>query len=338
VRDEPVSRRWLRRTASFSLLAIAFALVLALAVPTIALAALADLVRPTRRWARVRAIVCVGYLVVCEVLGVLAAFALWVAYLFHWRRARFVRHNAALQRAWTGALFHGAVKVYGMTVDVEGADAAAPTPFLLFIRHLSTVDTVLAAALIANPRRIVLRYVLKRELLWDPCLDVVGRRLPNLFVARDGSLRDREIAGVRALADGLGAGEGVLIYPEGTRFTPGKLARAIDKLATTADAELVERARRMRHVLPPRPGGPLALLDRDPPLDVVFVAHRGLEGATSLADLWRGALVGSRLRVRLQRVPAADIPAGDAARLRWLYDRWLDVDAWIATAAPEPAP
>lgn len=338
MRDEPLIRRWLRRAASFSLLAIAFALVVALAVPALVLAALLDAIRPTRRWARVRALVCVGLLVVCEVVGVLAAFGLWLAYLVHRSRARFVRHNAALQRAWTGALFRGAVRVYGMTVEVEGAGAAAPTPFLLFIRHLSTVDTVLAAALIANPRKIVLRYVLKRELLWDPCLDVVGRRLPNLFVARDGSLRDRDLAGVRALAAGLGEGEGVLIYPEGTRFTPGKLARAVDKLAATAEPELLERARRMRHVLPPRPGGPLALLDRTPPLDVVFVAHRGLEGATSLADLWRGALVGSRLRVRLERVPAAAIPAGDAARLRWLYDRWLDVDAWIDAAAPEPRP
>ena len=33
-----------------------------------------------------------------------------------------------------------------------------------------------------------LRYVLKRELLWDPCLDIVGQRVPNIFVDRDAPL------------------------------------------------------------------------------------------------------------------------------------------------------
>jgi 1-acyl-sn-glycerol-3-phosphate acyltransferase len=126
----------------------------------------------------------------------------------------------------------------------------------------------------------------------------------------------------------------VLIYPEGTRFTPAKLARAVERLAAAGDVDpaLLEVARRLRHVLPPRPGGPLALLAHQPPLDVVLVAHTGLEGATRLADLWRGALVGSRLRVRLERVAAADLPADDAGRLRWLHERWLAIDAWIDAA------
>jgi 1-acyl-sn-glycerol-3-phosphate acyltransferase len=343
VRDESLLRRWLRRALSFSLLAIAFVLAAALAPLALLLAALADLARPAspaRRWPRVRAVLALLLVLTCEVLGLLAAFALFVAYLAHRSRARFVRHNAALQRAWTGALFRGPVHQYAMTVAVDGAAAADRAPFVLFIRHLSTVDTVLAAALIANPRKLLLRYVLKRELLWDPCLDVVGRRLPNLFVARDGSLRDRELAGVRALATGLGPRDGVLIYPEGTRVTPGKLARAVERLAgnPATDPALLERARRLRHVLPPRPGGPLALLEHEPALDVIIVAHTGLEGATSLADLWRGALIGSALRVRLERFPASDLPATAADRLRWLHDRWLDVDDWIeASRRPRAA-
>ena len=39
----------------------------------------------------------------------------------------------------------------------------------------------------AIPHQVRLRYVLKRELLLDPCLDIVGNRLPNCFVARSGA-------------------------------------------------------------------------------------------------------------------------------------------------------
>ncbi|MDC0708578.1 hypothetical protein POL68_08865 [Stigmatella sp. ncwal1] len=48
-------------------------------------------------------------------------------------------------------------------------------------------------------RRGQLKYVLKRELLWDPCLDVVGRRLPNVFVERSGDRGKAEIEAVATL-------------------------------------------------------------------------------------------------------------------------------------------
>ena len=38
--------------------------------------------------------------------------------------------------------------------------------------------------IVAREARIRLRYVLKHELRWDPCLDIVGWRLPNAFVRR----------------------------------------------------------------------------------------------------------------------------------------------------------
>ena len=47
----------------------------------------------------------------------------------------------------------------------------------------------------------------ERELLWDPCLDVVGQRLPNVFVRRGDGDGASEIAAVRAPAADLGVGE-----------------------------------------------------------------------------------------------------------------------------------
>ena len=40
-----------------------------------------------------------------------------------------------------------------------------------------------------------------------------------------------EVAALRSLADGLGRHEGILIYPEGTRFTTAKLERAKQVIA-----------------------------------------------------------------------------------------------------------
>jgi 1-acyl-sn-glycerol-3-phosphate acyltransferase len=134
--------------------------------------------------------------------------------------------NFALQSLWTEALFRAVRWIYKVEVAVEGLDQVQPSPFLLWVRHTSLADTVLAAVMIANPHRIGLRYVLKRELLWDPCLDVVGRRLPNVFVDRSRRRSDLELASVQALARDLGAGQGVLIYPEGTRFSAKKLEQA----------------------------------------------------------------------------------------------------------------
>ena len=58
---------------------------------------------------------------------------------------------------------------------------------------------LLAAALLSRPHGVRLRYVLKRELLWDPCLDIVGHRLPNAFVRRGSRDTAGDVAAVRGL-------------------------------------------------------------------------------------------------------------------------------------------
>jgi hypothetical protein len=122
----------------------------------------------------------------------------------------------------------------------------------------------------------------------------------------------------------------MLIFPEGTRFTPEKLERAIASLSRSRVPHLAERARTFRHVLPPRLGGPLALLEECAGTDVVFCTHIGFEGTTTFRELWEGALVGRRVRVCFWRVPGAEIPTDRVGRIDWLYGEWARVDAWIA--------
>jgi 1-acyl-sn-glycerol-3-phosphate acyltransferase len=63
-------------------------------------------------------------------------------------------------------------------------------------------------------------------------LDIVGNRLANCFVRRNSGDSDREIAAVQRLMEDLGPNDGVLIYPEGTRFTEAKRRRILDHLTT----------------------------------------------------------------------------------------------------------
>jgi len=197
---------------------------------------------------------CLGFAVLylgCETLGLLASACLWMG-------RRGLASHYRLQNAWAGTLFWGVRRIFGLRLDLEGDDARPPGPLLVFMRHVSVADTLLPAAVLSARFGWRLRYVLKRELLWDPCLDVVGQRLPNVFVRRDTGDGAREVRAVLALAAGLGADEGVLIYPEGTRFTPEKYARRLAQLAAKGDPERLARARGLRHVLPPRSGGPVA--------------------------------------------------------------------------------
>ena len=248
-----------------------------------------------------------------------------------------LRWHYALQDLWARALFAAARSLFALRLDVRDDGAVGRGPIVVFARHASLADTLLPAVLVAHRHRIRLRWVLKRELLWDPCLDVVGHRLPNVFVRRGSSDSGREVAAIRTLGADLGPEDGILIYPEGTRATPAKLARARQALARS-DPERAARLASLRHVLPPRGGGPLALLDVDPPAAAVFMAHAGLDGAASLGDVWRGALIGRTIHVAFWRVRAGDIPRTTAARLAWLDAQWLRMDDWVAAhLRPPPA-
>jgi len=263
-----------------------------------------------------------------EVLGLAAVTGLWLVHALlsepNWLRA-----HQRLQAWWLNSLFGTAKTLFGWELATFGTENAAPGPVLVFSRHASLIDTLLPAVVLERGAGLRLRYVLKRELLADPCLDVVGHRLPNAFVDRSGLRSADEVARVGQLARGLGSDDGVLIYPEGTRFTPHKLTRALKRLAARNDGDPLDAERSLRHVLPPRPGGPLALLESAPRADVLLFAHTGLEGLASLRDLVWGPLLDREIRVQLWRIPAAEIPPDAERRKRWLLARWAEIDAWV---------
>ncbi|MBW2536067.1 MAG: hypothetical protein JRI55_31555, partial [Deltaproteobacteria bacterium] len=212
-RSESWATTWARRAISLPLYATLCAVVLGGAPVWLLLALITDLaLGQARLLPRTRVLGFFAVYLGCELVGVVAATGLW--WLTLGGRVggarRFVRVHVALQRWWSGMLFAGSVRAFSLRVEAEGLQVAREGPFLLFVRHASTADTILAAGIVANPNRLVLRYVRKRELLWDPCLDIVGRRLPKAFVDRRAARQGAEAAAISSLATELDAGSAVL--------------------------------------------------------------------------------------------------------------------------------
>lgn len=234
-----------------------------------------------------------------------------------------------LQQKWAAWNFNAVRRLFGLDFLVSGDQEVLPGPILLISRHASMIDTLLPARYVTTPHGVRLRYVLKKELLVDPALDIAGNRLPNCFVDRAGD-SESEKRSIRALARGLGPDEGVLIYPEGTRFSEAKRQLYVKRI-TARPSHAAEIAARLRRVLPPRPGGTMALLEATK-ADIVVLAHKGLEGFARVRDMWSGDLVGSQIVVRFWRIARSEVPEERSSRVDWLFDLWADIDAWVTGA------
>ena len=306
-------------------------------------AALVDLALWARRrkpWVGVRLIAMAWWFLFGEMQALVGELLIWIfsGGPFGADSLRKRRWMYDLRIHWARSHLGGVRMLFGLGFEVEGLEEAGPGPVVIMMRHASIIDNALPDVTVGAAHGMGLRFVIKRELNILPTIDIGGRWVPTYFVRRASGDADREIASLAALAESLGQ-EGILIYPEGTRKTEAKLARA-QAIIAERQPELAPLASSLRNVLPPRLGGPLALLEAAPGVDVVICAHVGFDGFAKVSDIWAGRLVGGTIRVRFWRHSAATIPAGEEARTEWLYERWQEVDDWIgahrAEATAEP--
>lgn len=241
----------------------------------------------------------------------------------------FIQAHRWIQVSWANSLLGAMAVLLRMDLQIDNTDAITRGNLLVFSRHASIIDTLLPAHILSTYGKLDLRYVLKQELLWDPALDIVGNRIPNHFVDRSGNDTPAELRAIGALAAGMDDRECFTIFPEGSRFTVAKRERAIERLEATRP-DLAERTKNeLTHTMPPRTGGPLAILESAPDSDVMFIAHTGLEGLAGVKDLWRSVPFRAPVRVTMWRVPRADVPLDEAGRIRWMFDEWAKVDSWV---------
>lgn len=287
------------------------------------LAVIADLVRGRTRVPTARLLAFALGWSWLETVGVAAATWLWLT-----GRGRDHRRHYALQRWWAANLMGVLRRTTGLTIEVSGVEALSPGPVVVLCRHASLADSLVSAWVVTSLAAKQPRYVLKRELLADPCLDVVGNRLPNHFLDRDAADSAGELSALTALAQGLGHDDVAIIFPEGTRAAPTKRTRALARIAER-DPERAERLAGLQHLLPPRPAGTAALLAGSPDSDVVIAWHTGFEGLDTFGGILRSLARGApRVRFAAIRIARDDVPSSDdvPALTVWLDERWLDAD------------
>ena len=183
-------------------------------------------------------------------------------------------------------------------------------------------DTVLPVVFFALPTGVRLRYVLKRELLFDPCLDIVGQRLPNYFARRGAGATEQEVAGVVKLLTTMPNHHGLLLYPEGTRFSESKRRAVLTRLREKQDDNALARAQGWPSLLPPRPGGLRGVLAHNPGRDLLLLAHRGFEKSASFSELFNGSWLDTTVQLHFWRVPFADIPKDPEAQVEFINGLW----------------
>ncbi len=260
---------------------------------------------------------------VCECIGIVASALLWAENSISGRdRSTFLEQNRKLQFWWAETLRRAAERLFRLRFTVDGLDALDGPGAIVLPRHTSIGDTIFPVSFYAKPMGLGVRYVLKRELLLDPCLDIVGNRLANVFLDRVADDMSTELLAIQQLAEDAGDTDCLVIYMEGTRFSQAKRDRVVDVLRQRGDAALLEYAERWNNILPPRLAGAMAVMEGAPGKDLLFCAHTGFEGTASFATLFNGGWMDTEVRIRFWRVAAADIPVDREARKHFLLKQW----------------
>ena len=184
---------------------------------------------------------------------------------------------------------------------------------VVICNHQSWFDIFLLQTLISASGPI-LKFVIKAELLWVPVLGWICLALnfPRLDRKGDARSRAKDLSSVKSaslrLEEELG---GLLIFPEGTRFSKEKRDQSLS---------------RHQHLLRPKPGGFTVIQQAMPAdtrlLDISIRYDRGD------ANCWRcmsGAV--DKIVVKVESYQIRDIQNVPD----WLGQRWSVKDAWLAS-------
>ena len=220
-------------------------------------------------------------------------------------------------------------RLSGTRFHVSGADGLqVDGHYLVLANHQSWVDIVVLQK-VFNRRIPLLRFFLKRQLIWVPLLGLAWWALDFPFmgrhtraeIAKNPELGRRDMEATRLACEKFRAiPVAVMNFVEGTRFTPEKHAR---------------QASPYRHLLKPKAGGVAYVLDAMGDalhgiLDVT-IAYPG--GRPTMIDLMAGRVPAVHVSVRQRPLPLEVPGSGDgderAARARfqqWMNGLWREKD------------
>ena len=246
-------------------------------------------------------------------------------FLFFTGRGRSVPAHYALQTWWCRSLIQALGFTVGLQITVEGADNVGPGPFVALGRHASLADSIMSSWVVASHVGLRPRFVLKKELKMDPCLDILGHRLPNYFVDRESSNVAGELQGIEQMAAGLGVKDCAVIFPEGSRANNKKRVRALEKLRERSP-QRAETLAGLKYLIPPKPAGAYALLSAVPEANVLTMWHSGFDGLDTFSGILRHlGRAKAKVHVHVEEISRASIPSGEAF-VTWLDAKWVEMD------------
>jgi 1-acyl-sn-glycerol-3-phosphate acyltransferase len=283
-----------------------------------------------------------------ETAALFVCLGLWVASGFggRLRTEPFQARHYGVMKWFLGRLYRSATKTFRVRVTVDEPEltpaeqaARLARPVIVLSRHAGPGDSFLLVHQLLTVYGRRPRVVMKASLQYDPSLDVMANRLPNVFISRRQTGERIFTDQIDRLARGLDQAGALVIFPEGGNWTPGRWQRGIRRLEQLGRRDLAARARSMPNLLPPRAGGALAAITACPGADVIFVAHAGLDRLVTIADVWRSLPMDQVVHAKWWRVPVGEVPreADYESQVQWLYDWWQRIDAWITANRPDTA-
>ncbi|HMD28649.1 MAG TPA: lysophospholipid acyltransferase family protein [Steroidobacteraceae bacterium] len=155
----------------------------------------------------IRSLIFTAYMMVSALLfGAFMTLCFWAPYRAHF----------AIARTWAQICFWVLDKVCGLNFSVEGREHIPAGNHIVMSNHTSAWETI--AQFLIFPPQV---WVLKRELLWIPCIGWGLKLLRPISINRSAGHRAvNQVVdqGKARLADGLW----IIIFPEGTRVVAGE--------------------------------------------------------------------------------------------------------------------
>ncbi len=326
---------WVRRPLSLAMLAVGSLLSITLGPPLLVIALVVDVLTRTKGMRRSRTVALISVLFIVDLIGRLLVLGAWLISPLGLRveRPASQARYAWIMTWWTTNLVRTISRFVPLPLDLSELDESLLDGNAIVVgRHRSLLDAVIPAMLFGQ-RGLQVLYTLKKDLLWEPNIDIVGHRMGHVFVNRAPTDLRAELEPIRDLGARLDHSSIGVIFPEGTFFNPKRKARAIRTLKERDPAH-VEAAENMQFLLPPRPAGTLALLEGAPDADVIVLGHVGFEPFGTIKQILANIGNEHGVVIRAWRFARNTIPTDPTAQIDWLYERWTEMDQWIASHHP----
>ncbi|GAB3588839.1 1-acyl-sn-glycerol-3-phosphate acyltransferase [Calidifontibacter terrae] len=215
-------------------------------------------------------------------------------------------------------------RLVGIDLSITAPRLQDDVPVLVLSRHAGAGDSLLMVYVITHYLGKIPQVVLKRELLWDPAMDLALGRLDAYFLRSNGVTAEQRAAELGAFADRVEPQDATLLFPEGRNWTPRRHADEVATALEKGDEARAAWLQRNPRVLSPRATGVRRILAACPGIQVIIAGHQGLEDLMSVLAIWQQLPLERVLSIDLR---ATEAPADEHVE-RWLHEEWERLDAW----------